>query len=110
MPNNAGIIQLVECLLAKQNVVGSNPISRSKIFIMYKVYFTNEHGEARAYNEETLTGALQTAEGLRRQTRYSFVSIVSEDPNCVGKAGVDSVKDGKTPDGHVYSWVKRRRP
>ena len=79
-------------------------------FIMYKVYFTNEYGDARSYDEETLTGALKAAEGLRRQQRYSFVTIVSEDPNCVGKAGVDSVENGKTPDGHVYSWVKRRRP
>ena len=78
------------------------------IFIMYKVYFTNEYGEARAYNEETLTGALETAAGLRRQTRYSFVSIVSEDPNCVSKAGVDSVENGKTPDGHAYDWKMRR--
>ena len=86
----------------------SSPAPR--FFIMYKVYFTNEYGDARSYDEETLTGALKAAEGLRRQTRYSFVTIVSEDPNCVGKAGVDSVENGKTPDGHEYSWVKRRRP
>ena len=27
----AGVVQLVECLLAKEKVVGSNPIARSKI-------------------------------------------------------------------------------
>jgi hypothetical protein len=75
---------------------------------MYKVYFTNEHGEARSYDEPTLTGALKLTEGLRRQQRYSFITMVSEDPNCVGKAGVDSVVDGKTPDGHAYTWMKRR--
>ncbi len=28
--NNAGVVQLVECLLAKEKVVGSNPIARSQ--------------------------------------------------------------------------------
>ena len=28
--NIAGVVQLVECLLAKEKVVGSNPIARSK--------------------------------------------------------------------------------
>jgi hypothetical protein len=26
----------------------------------------------------------------------------------VGKFGVDEIVDGMTPDGHEYSWVKRR--
>jgi hypothetical protein len=75
---------------------------------LYKVYFTNEQGEARSYNEDTLTGALSTAEGLRKNTRHSFVTIVSEDPNSIGKSGVDEIKNGMTPDGHIYDWKKRR--
>ncbi|CAB4138235.1 hypothetical protein UFOVP328_428 [uncultured Caudovirales phage] len=75
---------------------------------MYKVYFTNEHGDARSYNEETLVDALATAEGLRRNTRYSFVTMVSEDPNSVGRPGVDEIKNGVLPDGHDYEWKKRR--
>ena len=76
---------------------------------MYKIYFTNEWNEARSYDEETLTEALKVAEGLRRSTRHSFVTIVSENPNCVGKQGVDSVVDGKLPDGNDYEWKKRRK-
>ena len=75
---------------------------------MYKVYFTNEYGDARSYNEETLTEALATAEGLRRNARYSFVTMVSEDPNSVGRPGVDEIKNGVLPDGTDYEWKKRR--
>jgi hypothetical protein len=38
-----------------------------------------------------------------------FVTMVSEDPNHVGKPGVDSVVDGKTPDGVAYTWNKASR-
>lgn len=77
---------------------------------MYKIYFTNENGEARSYNEEYLAIALKVAEILRQdKKRYSFVTMVSENPNCVGKQGVDSVIDGKLPDGNNYEWMKRRK-
>ena len=75
---------------------------------MYKVYFTTEYGDARSYHEETLTEALATAEGLRRNARYSFVTMVSEDPNSVGRPGVDEIKNGVLPDGTDYEWKKRR--
>lgn len=35
--------------------------------------------------------------------------MVAEDPNQVGKPGVDAVAEGKTPDGHVYDWSKADR-
>lgn len=76
---------------------------------MYKVYFTNEHGEARSYDVDELVEALHTCEGLRRNARNSFVTMVSEDPNVVGKPGVDAVVDGKLPDGTDYTWMKRRK-
>lgn len=76
---------------------------------MYKIYFTNEYGEDRSYTEESLSEALAIAEGLRRNKRNSFVVMVSENPNCVGKQGVDSVVDGKLPDGNDYEWKKRRK-
>jgi hypothetical protein len=75
---------------------------------MYKVYFTNEWGEARSYDEESLTEALSLAQGLRRSSRNSFVTIVSENPDVVGEPGVDAVMDGKLPDGNDYEWKKRR--
>ena len=76
---------------------------------MYKIYFTNEYGEARSYNEESLTEALKLAEGLRRNQRNSFVVMTSENPDCVGKQGVDSIVNGKLPDGNDYEWKKRRK-
>jgi hypothetical protein len=76
---------------------------------MYKIYFTNEYGEDRSYTEESLIEALHIAEGLRRNKRNSFVVMTSENPNCVGKQGVDSVVDGKLPDGNDYEWKKRRK-
>lgn len=76
---------------------------------MYKIYFTNEHGEARSYNEESLTEALKVVEGLRRNVRNSFVVMASENPNCTTKLGVDEVKNGFLPDGTPYTWMKRRK-
>lgn len=61
----------------------------------------------RVFGALELTGALQFCELLRGNDAL-HVSLSSEDPNSVGKLGVDSVKDGKTPDGHDYTWKKRR--
>ena len=39
-----------------------------------------------------------------------FVTIKGpKDFEVCGMFGVDSVKDGKTPDGHVYDWNKNNR-
>jgi len=35
--------------------------------------------------------------------------MVSENPNSVGKAGVDEIKDGVCPDGVAYDWNKANR-
>ena len=43
-----------------------------------------------------------------RECLMSFVTMVSEDPNSVGKPGVDSVIDGVLPDGNIYEWKMRR--
>ena len=75
---------------------------------MYKIYFTNEYGEARSYDEEDLSCALEVAAGLRKQTRYSFVTLVSENPNCTSLSGVDYVKNMILPNGAEYGYVKRR--
>jgi len=39
----------------------------------------------------------------------TFVTMVAEDPNQVGKSGVDSIVDGKCPDGVAYDWNKSSR-
>lgn len=38
-----------------------------------------------------------------------FVAITGEGFEIVGKFGVDSVVDGKTPDGIKYDWNKASR-
>ena len=39
----------------------------------------------------------------------TFVTMVSEHPDSVGRPGVDSVVNGKTPDGVEYTWNKASR-
>ena len=74
---------------------------------MYKIYWTDPLGEACAQDFEGLTEALAHSRYLRDIGR-TFVTMVCENPNMVGKPGVDAVIDGKTPDGEAYTWMKRR--
>ena len=76
---------------------------------MYKIYYTNEWNEDRSYIVDGLEEALACVESVRKNSRNRFVTMVSENPNVVGKPGVDSVVDGKLPDGYTYSWTKRRK-
>lgn len=62
----------------------------------HKVFTANEMGKALNW-----VGNLRK-DGMRH------VSMSSENPDSVGKQGVDSVVDGKTPDGVEYTWMKRR--
>lgn len=36
------------------------------------------------------------------------VTIIGGGMEIVGMFGADSIKDGKCPDGHDYTWMKRR--
>jgi hypothetical protein len=38
-----------------------------------------------------------------------FVTMVSENPDSVGKSGVDEIKNGLCPDGVPYDWNKNSR-
>lgn len=68
--------------------------------------------QSQQFGSSEMTAALQCCEQLRTRRRngepISFVTFVSEDPNQVGQAGVDTVADGKLPDGADYTWRKRR--
>jgi hypothetical protein len=75
---------------------------------MFKIYWTGAHGEACSHNEALLTKALELVKE-KRDAGFSFVTMVAQDPHQVGKPGVDSVVDGKTPDGHDYEWSKAGR-
>lgn len=74
---------------------------------MYKIYWTDFDNRAQGIYTSTLTGALRIAEE-KRQAGYTFVTMVSEDPNSIGKSGVDAVVDGQLPNGELYTWKKRR--
>jgi hypothetical protein len=58
-------------------------------------------------NFDELKQALDYAQMLR-SCGYDFVTMCSEDPNSVGRPGVDAVVDGVLPDGEAYEWMKRR--
>ena len=75
---------------------------------MFKIYWTAANNEACSQNEALLTKALELVKE-KRNAGYSFVTMVAEDPNQVGKPGVDAVVNGKTPDGEDYEWSKAGR-
>lgn len=59
------------------------------------------------FDSDKLGPALKKAEELRRGG-FRHVTISSEMDDCVTKPGVDSIVDGKCPDGVDYTWKKRR--
>jgi hypothetical protein len=75
---------------------------------MFKIYWTGADSKACSQDEESLTKALEIVKA-KRDARYSFVTMVAEDPRHIGKPGVDAVVDGKTPDGQEYEWSKAGR-
>lgn len=74
------------------DAAGNNP--QAELFI----------GEAA---QDPMGLALKKVEALRR-SGMRHVNISSENSDQVGKPGVDSIVDGKTPSGHDYTWKKRR--
>ena len=74
---------------------------------MYQVFFIDPFGEAGAVECLTLTESLKWASELR-DNGNRFVTIASENPDSVGRPGVDSVEDGQLPNGEEYTWRKRR--
>jgi len=76
---------------------------------MFRVYYTDPlSGQAHGHDLELLTEALRYTEGFRK-LGMSFVTMVSENPDSVGKAGVDSIVNGVCPDGVAYDWNKASR-
>lgn len=68
-----------------------------------------------SFDADKLSAALAHCEHLRwlranePARAISHITMVSEMPDSVGKPGVDSVSDGKTPDGLPYEWSKAGR-
>ena len=72
---------------------------------MFKIYWTDENQQAQG--EETADLVQITKD--KRDAGYHFVTMVSENTQHVGKPGVDTIVDGKTPDGQDYDWSKAGR-
>ena len=68
---------------------------------MFKVYWTKSSGDPESAGFENLSEVLKFMEDLRSEPGNSFVVMASENPNSVGKPGVDEV-------GPDYNWTKRR--
>jgi hypothetical protein len=66
---------------------------------MYKVVFNDVETEFADLNS-----AMEHAKVIDQ-----FVKICGGEFEIVGRFGVDSVKDGKTPDGVAYTWNKASR-
>jgi len=60
------------------------------------------------FADHQMTEALAQCQ-LFRNMGHDHVVMSSQLEGNVGKIGVDSVKDGKTPDGHDYQWSKAHR-
>jgi hypothetical protein len=75
---------------------------------MFKIYWTDHQALVRGEETPDIVLALQIAK-RERDAGSSFVTMVSENPQHVGKQGVDTIVDGKTPDGHDYEWSKAGR-
>ena len=76
---------------------------------MFKVYYTDPKNNKPYHWDCTgLVDALTLSRRFRDEG-MTFVTMVSEDPNSVGKPGVDGVsEDNVLPDGTAYTWKKRR--
>jgi hypothetical protein len=67
-----------------------------------------EQAAFREFTEQQLVEALNFAQEKRTTAGTSHVVLSSELAQQVGQRGVDSVIDGKLPNGNKYDWKKRR--
>ena len=76
------------------------------IVVYYKIGAVAPFSET--FLDSELAIALARVEVLRKDGAR-HVCISSEMEASIGKPGVTSVEDGKTPDGEVYDWSKQHR-
>ena len=67
--------------------------------MMYKII-----GKEEEFKVLTLAEAMNVAKSMNE-----FVTIKGADFEIVGIFGVDTIKDGKCPDGVAYDWNKASR-
>ena len=73
---------------------------------VYKVYWSQVEGDHPVskfadFGKEDMTAALNFMETLRNDVENHFISMAVENPDSVGKQGVDVT-------GPDYCWKKRR--
>lgn len=72
-------------------------------------YLEDNIPNAVEFGEKEMSQAIQEINALRAKPNVNHVCMSSELSGMVGKLGVDSIKDGKTPDGLPYEWSKAGR-
>lgn len=72
--------------------------------VMYKIEWKDKAGKGCVTEVIDLSAALVKAKELG-----ILVTINGGGMEIVGVFGADSVNNGKLPDGHDYTWMKRRR-
>lgn len=78
----------------------------------YTIYWMYKDMHPQALVKHTLGEALAVVKELRDtaiENEYTAITMVGENSDSIGKPGVDTVKDGKTPDGVEYTWNKSSR-
>lgn len=76
----------------------------------YMVFWAEDGDVWNEFFEPTeMSQALTFMADLRKIDGVEFVTLASQNSDSVGKPGVDTVADGKTPDGHPYEWSKQHR-
>ena len=78
------------------------PLPRNIMFIVF--YQVPSTKECEGVECVTLSEALAVSKSMRDNGNM-FVTIASENPDCVSKPGVDEVKDVLNYDG----WISRRK-
>ena len=73
---------------------------------MFMVFWTDDFvPNCQSFDKDKMTEALKFSESLRQRKckgeNICFVTMASENPDCVGKQGVDVT-------GPDYDWKKRR--
>ena len=75
----------------------------------YMVFWIDNIGpNCEYFDDYQMSEALAFMNAIRQDKQNEFVTFASQNTNSIGSPGVDSVVDGKLPDGSDYTWMKRR--
>lgn len=69
----------------------------------------NTEPKCQSFKTIELSEALVFCNLKRKEAGVSHVVLSSVNDDQVGQMGVETVADGKTPDGQPYEWSKQHR-